>query len=287
MSDPEKVLIAGDWHGNRRWAVDVIWKSRKLLESEEQRIIVQLGDFGFWPWKVKDWAPGDTLPDGLRYLMDVQAALTLADAYLMVTPGNHDDYDALERWQEFPGTFHPDTPQGRLDRIYVLPRGERWQWHGRTWLSAGGAVSVDRLLPRPGRVQGETWWAQEEITDEQEAAIIAGGHADVMVAHDYPGRVHHEFDHHFTGGVITDGGRRFYERPMFHEDDLARARAHQDRMQRIVDTVQPSHYLHGHLHRAYSRTYDWGWGPVEVTGLDMDGSPSNFAVLNVRTMEWE
>lgn len=274
MSDPERVLVAGDWHGNRRWAVDVIWKSRKLLETEEQRIIVQLGDFGFWPYKVKDWAPGDTLPDGLRYLMDVQAALTLADAYLMVTPGNHDDYDALERWQEFPGTFHPDTPQGRLDRIYVLPRGERWQWHGRTWLSVGGAVSVDRLLPRPGRVQGETWWAQEEITSEQADAIIAAGPADVVVAHDCPHFVNVPFDHHMG--------------PYFAPEDLERAEAHRRRMSRIAEGVLPEFWMHGHYHTRYQRDYRAnGERVARFDGLGMDGDSGNFAVLNIRTMEWE
>lgn len=274
-TDPEKVLIAGDWHGNTRWAVDVIWRARKLLEGEELKVILHLGDFGFWPYKVKDWAAGDRKPDGLQYLLDVQSALELADAHLWVTPGNHDDYDAMDRWQGYARDVRvfPQTPLGEMDRIIVLPRGDRWAWHGRTWLSVGGAVSVDRLLPSPGRFPHESWWPQEEVTDEQEAAIIAGGHADVMVCHDYPVRVQHSFDHHFQPG--------------FHPDDLWRAARHQERMQRIVDAVQPSHYMHGHLHRRYGRTYDWGWGPVKITGLGMDGSAQNFAVLDVRDMTWE
>lgn len=275
MTDPEKVVIAGDWHGNRIWAVGMIGNyARKVLAGEEMKVIVHLGDFGFWPYKVKDWAEGDKLPEALRYLMDVQAALELADAWLLVTPGNHDDYDAMERWTEIGpyAAFQPDTPFGRMNRIFITPRGHRWTWHGRTWLSVGGAVSVDRLLPEPARVAGESWWPQEEVTDEQEAAIIGHGHADVMVCHDYPVRVRHEFGHNG---------------PRFHGDDLARSHLHHERMQRIVDAVKPSWYIHGHLHRAYSRTYDWGWGPVEVTGMDRDTEQGNCAVLNVRTMEWE
>ena len=29
-----------------------------------------------------------------------------------------------------------------------------------------------------------------------------------------------------------------------------------------------------------------GYGPVEITGLDMDGSDANYAMLDVEAMEW-
>ncbi len=44
--------------------------------------------------------------------------------------------------------------------------------------------------------------------------------------------------------------------------------------------------MHGHLHRAYQRTCDFGSRPVQVTGLGADGSMRNFAVLDVTGMEW-
>lgn len=279
MSDPEKILVAGDWHGNRRWAMDVIMNSRRLLEDEEQRIIVHLGDFGFWPYKAKEWLSGDTKPEALRYQMDVQSVLELAGAHILVTPGNHDDYDAMERWAEDEddylfGGFCPQTPFGKLDRIHVLPRGARWTWHERTWLSVGGAVSVDRLLPPPPRIAHETWWPQEEVTAEQEAAIIGGGKADVMVCHDSPSWVPIlPEDHHMQ--------------PYFAPEDLDRSRAHSNRMQRIVNAVQPRWYLHGHHHIRYQSRFDWGWDRMfRIDGMGKDGDPGNFGVLNVRTMEW-
>ena len=45
--------------------------------------------------------------------------------------------------------------------------------------------------------------------------------------------------------------------------------------------------MHGHLHRAYQRTCEFGYGPVQVTGLDADGQLRNFAVLDVAAMTWE
>jgi hypothetical protein len=44
--------------------------------------------------------------------------------------------------------------------------------------------------------------------------------------------------------------------------------------------------MHGHLHRAYQRSCDFGYGPVEVTGLAGDGVLRNFAVLDTELMTW-
>lgn len=45
--------------------------------------------------------------------------------------------------------------------------------------------------------------------------------------------------------------------------------------------------MHGHLHMAYQRVCDLGYGPVEVTGLDCDeGKGPNWLLLDVKTMRW-
>lgn len=261
-ADPTLVLVAGDWHGDVRWAEKIIHDARKLPQP---RIILQLGDFGFWQG-----------PDGLKYLQRVQSALELSDAHLWVTPGNHENYDLIKGWLDGQPVAkvgrHPHGGQEGFDRISILDRGYRWEWHGQTWLSVGGAVSVDRLLPRPPRVEGKNWWPGEEITDAEEAAVIAGGHADVMIAHDYPAGVNYEHDHHNA--------------PHFHQDDLARAAAHQARMRRIVDAVQPGYYMHGHIHRLSARTTDFGYGAVQVDSLDMNGYAGNACVLDTDMMRW-
>ena len=83
-------------------------------------------------------------------------------------------------------------PDGRVPvrpGIFHLPRGHRWAWHGRRWLACGGGVSLDKACRR----EGSDWWPQEEITDEQERALVGGGVADVMVCHDCPAVVDHSF----------------------------------------------------------------------------------------------
>jgi Calcineurin-like phosphoesterase len=250
---PGRVLVAGDWHGNRYWALNVIHRVPQLLAGEQRRLLVHLGDFGIWP--------GD---EGRRYLTAVSTALGQVDAELWFVDGNHEDFTQLA---EMDGNAAPDGRVPVRPHICHLPRGHRWAWHGRTWLACGGGVSLDTALRRPGH----DWWPQEEITDEQEAAIIGSGTAEVMVCHDCPAAVPHVFPPPPS---------------QWSPADLARNDAHRQRLQRIADAVRPAHLMHGHLHRAYQRTCDFGYGPVQVTGLAADGSMRNFAVLDVTTMEW-
>ena len=251
---PRRILVAGDWHGNEDWALSVIRRAQSMLAREAPRLILQLGDFGVWPDRA-----------GQDYLARVSKALAEAEAELWFIDGNHEDFPQLARLAS------DRTPDGRVvvrPRLFHLPRGYRWTWHGLRWLGCGGAVSLDRAQ----RTEGVDWWPDEEITDAQEAAVIAGGHADVLVSHDCPSGVAHTF------------GR---PPPQWDPADLARSDAHRRRLQRIVDGVQPSRIMHGHLHRAYQRSCDFGYGPVQVTGLDADGRLRNFAVLDVADMRWE
>lgn len=260
MKFPGRIVVAGDWHGNTDWAVHVVQMAGETLSGEKMRIILHMGDFGIWPGG-----------SGCGYLRDVSAALEKAGMVLWFADGNHEAFPLLDHAIErnrrmFPGGIGETEIS---PSVYWLPRGTRWMWHGRTWLALGGGVSLDRAI----RTEGKNWWPQEEITQEQVARVIADGGADVMVAHDCPSGVRHSFP----------------PPPSFWDTrDLARNDAHRERLQRVVDAVQPSHLLHGHLHRSYQRTCDFGYGPVEVTGLDRDeGDGANWAVLDARTMEWE
>ena len=250
---PGRIIVAGDWHGNRHWAVNVIRRIPQLLSGEQRRIILHLGDFGIWP---------DA--DGRRYLGTVSVALAEQDAELWFVDGNHEDFSQLD---SLGFNMLPDGRVPVVPRIYHLPRGHRWAWNGRRWLACGGGVSLDKACRREGR----DWWPQEEITDEQERAIAAGGVADVMVCHDCPAAVAHSFP-----------------RPPaeWNPADLRRNDAHRARLQRITDTVRPRYLMHGHLHRSYQRDCDFGFGRVQITGLAADGTLQNFAVLDVASMSW-
>jgi hypothetical protein len=246
---PRRILVAGDLHANTLAGVHLVKTAAKLLRDEEQPLILQLGDFGIWP--------GLT---GTNYIRWLEQACSENNVEIWFVDGNHEDFTQVH---------HFDPWQSRYRWITHLPRGWRWRWHGRSWLALGGAVSLDRAV----RVWQRDWWPEEEITEEQAAEAVAGGRAHIMVTHECPSRVTHTFP----------------PPPSFWDlRDIARSDAHRERLQGVVSAVRPGWLMHGHLHRAYQRVTDLGYGPVEVTGLDMAGGDGpNWAILDVKLMRWE
>jgi hypothetical protein len=270
---PSRVMIAGDWHGNAPWARHVIGMAARVL-GEERPLILHLGDFGVWPGQ-----------GGRAYLDAVRGACMDHNADVRFIDGNHEDFTQLQALRirddirdgirdgircGIPDGAGQDGPRVQAEEsVRWIPRGTRWTWHGRTWLALGGGVSLDRAA----RAEGRTWWPEEEITEEQAAAVITDGPADVLLSHDCPAGVRHSFPP---------------PPPFWDPRDLARNEAHRERLQRVVTAVRPRWLVHGHLHRAYQRTCDLGYGPVEVTGLDCDGGRGrNYAALDVRLMQWQ
>lgn len=265
MTHPNRVLVAGDWHGNGPWARWVIRQAMLLLSREELKLILHAGDFGFWPGE-----------GGEIYLAEVCEELRKADMELLFVDGNyewHPELDALreEDARRWPGSDLVAIPIGRDStgevRVSWLPRGHRWSWHGKTWMGLGGAVSVDRDVRIKRRLG---WWPGETLTGEQIKHAIRPGKVDVMLTHDAPSAVPMIF------------GRP----PSFWlPEDLARSDAHRDQLQDVVDKLQPQLLIHGHYHqlvRASIPPYD-----TEVIGLDMDGTENNFTVINTRTLKEE
>jgi hypothetical protein len=217
-----------------------------LLPGDGPKVIVHLGDFGIWPG-----------PSGREYLARLDAALAEAGAELSFIDGNHEDFTQLARLR--PG---PDGRAQVAERIYHLPRGHRWRWHGRDWLS----------LDRAARTEGANWWPEEEITLRQAGSVIEAGRADVMVTHECPAGIDHAFPP---------------PPPWWSRSDLRRSDAHRGLLREVVLAVRPRWLMHGHLHLSYQRQVDLGGGPIEVTGLNCDGADrSNWAILDVTTMRW-
>jgi hypothetical protein len=265
--EPTRIIACGDWHGHTAWAENVIRRGPEFFLPGERRIFLHLGDFGIWP--------GDE-----PYLAALSAALAETDAELWFIDGNHEQFPkltlAMEGWDG-------SGPLEYRERIFYLPRGFRWAWHGRSWLALGGAASVDRrgLVRRwtnqfepsmvPNRTAGVDWWPEERITREQANAVIAAGPADVMVTHDCPSEVVHAFP----------------DRPRWWSDqDLKESDEHRELLQEVVDAVRPSHLMHGHLHMLYARPVKFSYGTCEVTGLDCNGKDGNWVPLDITKMEW-
>lgn len=119
---------------------------------------------------------------GRQYLLDLEAALASYSMTMFVTPGNHDDYDQIDELPTLDLGHEIGAVQWVTDHIALLPRGHRWERNGWSFVSLGGAPSIDRWSRR----EGIDWWAAEMITDDDVARVVEAGPADVMLTHDAP-----------------------------------------------------------------------------------------------------
>ncbi len=236
-----QVALAGDWHGAAQWAVMVL----ERCAAAGIRTLYHLGDFGLWPG-----------PQGKHYLQQVSAAAVTFDINIWVTPGNHEDWGRLDN------LFATTTGPVRLaERIWALPRGYRWLHAGRSFLSLGGAPSVDFEY----RHEGVDWWPTEIIPDDVAAEVIAAGPVEVMLAHDAPVPA--------TAAVE----RIRASNPMgWSKKALAYAASGAALLTRVYDAVQPQLFAHGHYHVAGEHVRPSG---QRLLSLNMNGSRLGNVVL--------
>ena len=247
LSDSETLIgVAGDWHGNTRWAESAV----RAFAELDVRTILHLGDFGVWPGE-----------SGERYLGALRRALEEHDQTIYVTLGNHEDYTQVHAL--------PEDENGLKwirHNIAIFPRPFRFELGLHTVLSLGGAPSVDREFRKPYR----SWWPEEIITEEMVEEAVAGGHADIMLAHDAP-----------NGGtraveqILSSGGG-------WSRDSLAYAAAGRALIDRVVYEIEPDMYLHGHYHIRDSGYLRYGnSGRGEIHSFDCDGTAGNLGVIHL------
>ena len=244
-TEPDLVLIAGDWHGDSERACEIV----ELAAAVGAPAVLQLGDFGYPPI------------DAEAYLDAIEESCRRTGVRVLFIDGNRDNHDHLETVP-----VCPDTGLRRFrDHVHHLPRGRRWIWHGRTWLALGGAFTVNR----PDYVRGVTWWPQETLTDGDVTRSVTAGAADVMLVHDCPDG---------TGIIerirIAD----------FDAASMAHAQRHRERLAGVVDAVEPMLLFHGHYHVRYDtdRSLPRG-GATQVLGLSDNRHALEDNVVLVRT----
>jgi hypothetical protein len=245
-SDPDRVLAAGDWHGNTDRAGGVI----SSAGMREIPVVLQLGDFGFW-------VPGANTD---RYLDILDKLCEQWNVTLLWVDGNHEDFDTLNALP-----LHDSGVRVIRENIVHLPRGFRWTWHGRRWLALGGAHSVDKHLRKPGR----SWWPQEYLSDADLERASAGGPVDMIAAHDCADRVP-------IPGLVEGA---------WPEAQIVDAEAHRYLVGTVVDATRPGVLLHGHYHVRYDAIRALpGGGQTAIVGLAGDSSSTrdNTLLLDLR-----
>lgn len=97
--------------------------------------------------------------------------------------GNHENFDVLARYPVV--DWNKGKARQIRSNVFMLMRGERYEFAGKSWLALGGGFSHDRSL----RKKGVNWW-DEEIFSREEAEHAYATMAkhdwkvDVVLSHD-------------------------------------------------------------------------------------------------------
>jgi predicted phosphodiesterase len=244
--DSTVIGFAGDWHGN---STGVAEKMRRLSRAGVTRLM-HVGDFALWPDRA-----------GRRFLDQVNGYAEESGILIVVTPGNH------EEWRYLTAAFAAaeGAPAMIRSHIVALPRGHRWTHRGHSFVSFGGAASIDFEFRRIGR----SWWMAELPTVEEGAALAAGGHAEIMITHDSP-------------APGTPSVNRIRATPNgWSTDALAYADVGARRITAAWEAVAPDVLVHGHFHVQDAVTLRSG---QRIVSLAAEHDPGNVLLLNLETM---
>jgi predicted phosphodiesterase len=244
-----RILLAGDSHGNFGYVHDLVTIAR---QRECDRVFI-LGDFGYWE---------HSRPMGPEYLDGVSHLATSQALTIHFLDGNHDNHPML--WSCY--------GDGRKRQEKVRPslfyhgRGLRWEWNGVAFMSLGGGYSIDKEYRRPWA----SWWPTETLTDEDVVYSIRRGRVDVLLCHDAPADVN----------LTTHGGWGAYKQ------GIPESESNRERLQRVINVVEPQLVVHGHMHMNYVDTSRDG--RTKVLGLAHDSAPLDEAtrVLELNDGEW-
>ena len=229
LPEPKRLMLAGDWHHDTSIATRTIEQAAEM----EVDTILQLGDLGFWPER-PDVGPG--------FMTTLATHLMYFGVRMFWVDGNHEDHRLL----------NPGSGTGMLRH---LPRGFRWDWWGKTWMSVGGGVSVDKKF----RTEGFDWFPEETLSATQIRHCCRPGKVDIIVSHDCPGRV-------------SIPGLKY---GVYPADAIADSEAHRGVIDGICDVTRPEWLFHGHYHVFYGTKVD----DLNVVGLADSRAKGNAMVV--------
>jgi hypothetical protein len=245
-SDPEptRILVVGDTHGANHWLRAKVIPH--ALANRCQRI-VQVGDFGF-VW--------DNDRDAVDWEMSrLDLMLTRAGLLLHFLPGSCDNHPMLT---QLAGRARRSAEGHYMLRpsIYYTGRISDWQWRDVRFAAVGGVASS----VQDGRIQGQSWWPEEQLSDAEVVAAQQVGAVDVLFTHDAPAEMPCVG---LSPHVPTAGSR--------------------ETMSKIGRALQPKLWTHGHYHRSLTYQFRSDDGPCAVRGLDRDGArlDASTAVLDL------
>jgi Icc-related predicted phosphoesterase len=156
MKQDNSIMVLGDVH--REFGA-----LNTLVNKKRPEIILQCGDFGFWPNITRHDERGDVI---------VPKKPVMNDAKLYWADGNHEDHRSLRSLST--NEIWPN--------VYYMKRGSTMTLpDGRTVLFVGGARSIDKAM----RTMGFDWFPEEEIS-EMDLALLPDTKVDIVISHTCP-----------------------------------------------------------------------------------------------------
>lgn len=266
--------IAGDWHGNIKWAQRAI----PALKRAGAEVIWHLGDLGLGFGRYSD---ANAYANSLNYWLD-KVGLDMN-----VVLGNHEGYEWIAKQPAGEPDRFNDEGIRRRGRLNILPRGYIFELPSTSTpegviygLAVSGASSIDFRY----RKVGFDWWLEENITPAQASRIIGrlaelrriGVVPTIMMAHDAPFGID-ELD------ILSRQGG-------WSVEELTYANQSRAQLDRIFREVMPAQFWHGHWHHYINKhvrfNHAEGTGSFEtlVRGTTLEWSNRNAFILDTDTM---
>jgi Icc-related predicted phosphoesterase len=246
-----RILVVGDTHGQSGLAK----RLSNYAANTGHQMILQVGDFGFG-WH-KDSQGNDT------WLMEVNKAAIDAEIEWCWIDGNHDNHPLL--WSK----------DHDMSATTYWPRGSTATFGGVSCGFLGGGVSVDKQW----RKVGKSWWPTEEVSDDELDVAIAQfllNRTKLVFSHDAP----------IMASALKHGLDRREQGFQWPTDALLQSDRHRDKLQRVLDRIQPELWVHGHYHYSYTEQL----GKTLVVGLanaDAYGIKESTVSLTLDGEQWK
>ena len=261
-----KIGLVGDLDANTRWLTHVLNQMGSLKISH----VFVLGDFGLFTHN----------RNGIRFLDSINAVAEGNNLSVYALGGNHENWDHWE-WYVDNLPSHKGFAAVR-NNVLLAPRVHSFTLANKRIVMAAGAVSINQVELRKietghvnpyGRVRGGTgprtmWWPQEVLTDDEKAAVLRSGECDVLLTHDCS--THTPFTRRLVDNAPSQENREFIDS--------------------LIEKTRPDFHAHGHMHEFYdweNRAARTDGGVTRTIGLNCDGVPKNWGLLNLETMDFD
>lgn len=213
----------------------------------------------------------------IRFIEDINREAGKNNVQIFAIPGNHENYE----WWNAIVDHAPAKSHGWAyvaSNVLLSPRVHDFNWGGKQFVVAGGAVSVDRDSREEYRRETgkRTWSPDEQLTTAEVDGLLTTPFArddvvvDYLLTHDCSNRT--PFGHRLKPDI----------------DSML----HRQRIDRVLAGIKPNMHFHGHMHEKYDwdnpvyPDYDADTHWVETYGLECNRAVNSWGVLDLDTDEF-